>query len=56
MDDHPEVRLKEDDGVLFSVYPDWVHQNIGTNLDGGINKGGKWKYRWEKLVYLPNQR
>ena len=29
-----------------------MHQNPGVNLDGGINEGGKWQARWEKLVFF----
>ena len=25
------------------VYQDWIHQNSGTHLDGGIDENGKWQ-------------
>ena len=50
----PGVRLMDSDGGMFSVYQDWVHQNTGTHLDGGINKYGKWQARRKKLC-LPTQ-
>ena len=49
MANHPEVHLKAAENTIFSVYQDWVHQNPGTQLDGGINKYGKWKDRWKNL-------
>ena len=42
--------------MIFDVYQDWVHQNPGTYLDGGIEEDGKWKKRWEKVIFLPTQR
>ena len=32
----PGDRLTASDNKLFGVYQDWVHQNPGTYLDGGI--------------------
>ena len=55
-DNHPKVRLKAAGDALFSVYQDWVHQNTGTNLYGGTNKGDKWQDRFRKIVCLPTQR
>ena len=48
-DEHPEVRFKASDNVLFSVYQYWVHQNPGTHQDVGINEDGKWQDMWEKI-------
>ena len=31
-----DLRLRE-------VYGDWVHQNPGTHLDGGISEDGRWQ-------------
>ena len=42
--------------ALFGVYQDWVHQNPGTHLYGGIREDGKWQAIWKKLVCLPTQR
>ena len=33
------------DNALFGVNQDWVHQNPGTHLDGGIDEDGKCKLR-----------
>ena len=55
-DDHPKVHLKAAANELFGVYQDWVHQNNGTHLDGGITEGGKWQYRRRKLFCFQNQR
>ena len=42
--------------MLYGVYQDWVHQNPGEHLDGGIVEDSKWQERWEKLVCMPTQR
>ena len=39
--DPPKVRLKSASNTLFGVHQDWVHQNPGNNLDGGIKEDGK---------------
>ena len=31
------------DDTISIVYQDWVHQNPGTHLDGGIEEDGKWQ-------------
>ena len=45
MENLPKVLLKASNDKLFSVYQDWMQQNPGTHLDGGINEYGKWKDR-----------
>ena len=50
-----DVRLLGDDYTLYGVYQDWVHQNIGDHLDGGIEEGSKWQARWKKLVCITTQ-
>ena len=35
--DHPIAA----DDMLFNIYQDWVHQNPGTHLNGGIEEDGK---------------
>ena len=52
----PGDRLTAADDILFEIYQDWVHQNPGTYLDGGIEEDGEWKKRWEKILFLPTQR
>ena len=42
--------------MLYGVYQNWVHQNPGYHLDGGITEDSKWQERWEKLIYMPTQR
>ena len=49
-------RLKSDNDKLFGFYQDWVHQNPGTHLDGGIEQDSKWKKRQNKLIYVLTQR
>ena len=41
--------------MLYGVYHDWVHQNTGNHLDGGIKEDDKFQANWEKLVCLPIQ-
>ena len=55
VEDFLEFRLKGDDGILFGVYQDWVHQNTGNHLDGLITEDIKWQARWETIVCLPTQ-
>ena len=55
MADHPEVRFKAADYVLFGVYQGWVHQNSLNHLDGRIKKDSKWQDMWIKMsVCQPN--
>ena len=44
------------DRKLLGVYGDFVHQNDGTHLDGGIEDDRIWQERWKKLVVLPTKR
>ena len=34
--DLPDVRLLGSYYMIYGVYQDWVHQNPGDHLDGGI--------------------
>ena len=53
--DLPDVRLLGADYMLYGLYQDWVHKNIGENLDGGIAEDSKWQARWKNLfVCRPN--
>ena len=51
MEDLPEVLLKVADDELYRVYQNWVHQDPGNNLDGGIKEDGKWKSRWKTCLF-----
>ena len=42
----PGDRLMAANDTIFGVYHDWVHQNPGTHLDGGIEENGKWQNIW----------
>ena len=44
-----DLRLRE-------VYGDWVHQNPGTHLDGGISEDGRWQRWWRDLSVMPPHR
>ena len=48
-----EITTAADDKI-FSIYQDWVHQNIETHLDGGMKKMVSVS-RGEKLVIMPTQ-
>ena len=55
--DLPGVNITDADRKLMEVYGDYIHQNDGTHLDGGIKDDAKWQERWRKLlVALPSQR
>ena len=41
---------------LWEVYGDWVHQNPGTHLDGGISEDGRWQGWWRDLAVMPPRR
>ena len=49
-EDLPDIRLLGANCVLYGVYQDWLHQNTGKHLDGGIAEDSKWQAQWEKLV------
>ena len=55
-EDLPDVRLLWSNYMLYELYQDWVHQNPGEHLDGGIAEYIKWQARSEKLVCMLNQR
>jgi hypothetical protein len=54
--DLPGVTVTEADRKLMEVYDDYIHQNDGTHLDGGIKDDAMWQENWRKLVVLPPQR
>ena len=54
--DLPDVGLLGAKYMLYCVYQDWMHQNPGDHLDGGIAEDSKWKSRLKKLVCMPTQR
>ena len=47
--DLPDVRLLGVNYMLYGVYQDWVHQNPGNHLYGGIAEDSKWQARWKKI-------
>ena len=51
--DLPDVCLLGANYMLYGVYQDWGHQNLGEHLDGGIAESSKWHARWKKLVCMP---
>jgi hypothetical protein len=53
--DLPGAVISEADLKLLDVYGDYIHQNDGTQLDGGVKDDGAWQERWQKLIALPSQ-
>jgi hypothetical protein len=54
--DLPGVTASDADRKLMEVYGDYIHQNDGSHLDGGIKDDAVWQEHWRKLVILPPQR
>jgi hypothetical protein len=54
--DLPGAAISMADLKLKEVYGDYIHQNDGTHLDGGIADDSVWQARWAKLIVLPTQR
>ena len=48
--DLPDIRLHGAVYMLYGVYQDWVHQNLGYHLDGGIAEDSKWQARWKNSL------
>ena len=42
--------------MIHGAYQDWVHQNPGKHLDGGITEDSQCQAWWEKLVCFLTQR
>ena len=55
MGDLLDVRILGSDYMLFEVYQDWVHQNPGNHLDGGITEDDKWQARYKTIVCMLTQ-
>jgi hypothetical protein len=53
--DLPGATISDADRKLLEVYGDYIGQNDGTHLDGGIKDDAVWQARWRKLVALPCQ-
>ena len=45
--------LTKADRLLDSVYGDHVHDNIGRQLDGGVEGDKAWQWLWRYVVELP---
>ena len=45
--DLPDARLLGADYIICGVYQDWVRQNLGEHLDGGIANDSKWQAPWK---------
>jgi hypothetical protein len=54
--DLPGAVISEADLKMKEVFGDYVHQNDGSHLDGGIKEDGAWQEQWRKLIALPSQR
>ena len=53
--DLPGYQTTEIDQKLYEVYGDNIHQNNGTNLDGGFEDAEEWAAQWRCLVSLPKK-
>ena len=44
-----------EDLCLREVYGDWVHENPGTHLDGGVADDWTWQGWWRNLAVTPSR-
>ena len=51
--DLPGYDITAVDRKLMEVYGDYVHQNDGAHLDGGVMDDDVWQKRWKSLASLP---
>ena len=49
------ANITDADRKLMEVCGDYIHQNDGTHLDGGIKDDDMQQACWRKLVALPSQ-
>ena len=54
--DKPGYTPTPEDLHLREVYGDWVHNNPGTQLEGGIHKDSAWQAWWRDLAVMPARR
>ena len=54
--DVPRYVPTPEDLRLREVYGDWVYENLGTHLDGGIQEDGLWQGWWRDLAVMPPRR
>jgi hypothetical protein len=54
--DLPGATILEADLKLDTVYGNYVHQNTGQHLDGGIANDAELQDYWKRLVVLPPQQ
>jgi hypothetical protein len=40
--------------MLDEVYGDHIHQNLGTQLDGGMTDDVMWQGYWQQLIACPS--
>jgi hypothetical protein len=52
--DLPGATLSDADRMLHAVYGDYVHQNPGQHLNGGIDDDQKWQDYWQWLIVYPS--
>ena len=55
LSDLPGYQTTDVDQKLYEVYGDYIHQNDGTHLDGGIENNDEWAEQWRRLVSLPQK-
>ncbi len=52
--DLPGATILDADRILEKVYGDYVHQNSGAHLDGGITNNAMWQGFWRRLIACPS--
>ena len=51
----PPEPIEQINNLMYKVYGDYVHQDDGTQLDGGIQDDNTWQTYWRRLVAFPVQ-
>jgi hypothetical protein len=54
--DLPGAHISEADLLLEKVFGDYVHQNPGTHLNGGIADDVDWQEYWSRLIVFPGSQ
>jgi hypothetical protein len=52
--DLPGATITNAGRILEEVYGDYVHQNLGEHLDGGITNDAMWQGYWYWLIACPS--
>jgi hypothetical protein len=52
--DLPGATISNTDLLFYEVYGDYVHQNSGQHLDGGIADDELWQNYWRRIIVYPS--